>query len=246
MVKPKARNVVSRENNQQYCPHCFNGGGTGNVASNTPGGKWPYPETDQSVSRAGLCGDAAGDDFHLAGGKFYNGGEIQATYNKGGIIDIELGITAHHNGHFEFFLCDKNDLSDPNGPITLECLRKNKLERAFPRALADRKSLRFKLPWALLSRTKMLDAHSKSRLHHSIPIQDAVSSSCRRHVRALRPPVVLGNRKYLPCTWLPQCKLANYPQRVLGEMVVLKDGGHPSSETALQALIPKNFGTALT
>ena len=73
-----------------------------------------------------------GDDFHLAGGKFYNGGEIQATYNKGGIIDIELGITAHHNGHFEFFLCDKNDLSDPNGPITLECLRKNKLERAFP------------------------------------------------------------------------------------------------------------------
>ena len=126
MARPKPRNVISRERNQQYCPHCFNAGGTGNVASNTPGsGKWPYPETKASVSRAGLCGDAAGDDFHLKGGKFYNGGEIQETYTAGSIIEIEIGVTAHHNGHFEFFLCDSDDL-------TLECLQKHQLQRAFP------------------------------------------------------------------------------------------------------------------
>lgn len=131
MVKPKARNVISRENQQQWCPHCFNAGGTGNVIANTVGdGSWPYPETSASTVRAGLCGDAPSDDFHLQGGKFYNGGEIQATYTPGGVIDIELGITAHHNGFFEFFLCDKSDLADPDGPITQECLNKHKLVRA--------------------------------------------------------------------------------------------------------------------
>ena len=57
--------------------------------------------------------------------KFYNGGEIQETYTAGSIIDIEIGITAHHNGHFEFFLCDSEEL-------TLECLQKHQLQRAFP------------------------------------------------------------------------------------------------------------------
>ena len=133
MVKPKSRNVISRQANQQYCPHCFNAGGTGNVAANTPGnGLWPYPETSSTSQRAGLCGDPAGNDLHMVGGELYNGGDIVATYKTGAVIDIEVGITAHHNGHFEFFLCDKSDLADPSGPITQECLNMHKLERAFP------------------------------------------------------------------------------------------------------------------
>lgn len=125
MSVPKSRNIISRTDH--YCPHCFNGGGTGNVASNS-GGVWPAVETEETSKRHGLCGDPAGQDDHMVGGKSYTG-EIVATYQSGSTIDIEIGVTAHHNGHFEFYLCNKGDLADPSGPITQDCLNKYPLKR---------------------------------------------------------------------------------------------------------------------
>jgi len=125
MSNPKARNVISRTDH--YCPHCFNGGGTGNVAANS-NGVWPAVETEETSKRHGLCGDPAGQDDHMVGGKSYNGNTV-GTYTSGGTIDIDVGVTAHHNGHFEFYLCNKDDLVDPSGPITQDCLNKHPLKR---------------------------------------------------------------------------------------------------------------------
>jgi len=121
MAVPKARNVISRK--QHYCPHCFNSGGTGAVAA-ASGGVWPYPETEATTTRHGICGDPAGNFEHAGPG------EIVETYVEGGQIEIEIGITAHHNGHFEFYLCDTADLPDKNGDVTQECLNRHKLTRS--------------------------------------------------------------------------------------------------------------------
>lgn len=55
------------------------------------------------------------------GGKFFTagsvGGEIQATYNSGGVFETEFIITAHHRGVLTLRLCDQ-----PN--VTEECLQK--------------------------------------------------------------------------------------------------------------------------
>ena len=128
MTVPPARNVQSYGTANQYCPHCFNAGGTGAVSA-ASGGVFLWPETSETASRHGLCGDPAGSTDHMTGGALYTP-DIVGTFMAGGKINIEILVTAHHNGHFEFSLCDKSDLVDPSGSITQECLDQHTLLRS--------------------------------------------------------------------------------------------------------------------
>jgi len=133
LTKPRSRNWVARQSGQgEYCPHCYNGEGTGTVAKHTPGGRWTYPETTASSVRHGLCGNGSplGGHKQTYMGSKYTKGSSEGNYKPGEVIDIEVVITAHHMGWMEFSLCDKSTLDDPNGPITQGCLNKIRLERA--------------------------------------------------------------------------------------------------------------------
>lgn len=80
----------------------------------------PYNPFDASFRlRAGVCGDTVTGRDHLAGGKFYDGGRIAAVYTQGGVINLEFGITAHHNGFLEVFVCDVSKC--PGGDISHAC-----------------------------------------------------------------------------------------------------------------------------
>jgi hypothetical protein len=71
----------------------------------------PMPESDpQSLNRGGTsaqCGVVNGRNYDLP--KNALGGlmtpTVQECYNKGSIIDVKVFLTAHHNGHFEFYAC---------------------------------------------------------------------------------------------------------------------------------------------
>jgi aryl-phospho-beta-D-glucosidase BglC (GH1 family) len=120
---------VSRNKNAvgEYCPHCYNGGGTGTVSSF--GVSWPYPETPETTKRHGICGDAA-TVTPLYSGPQFTSDNIVETYTAGSDIDLSVVITAHHMGWFEFRVCDKSELNDPKGEITQACLDRHQLLRA--------------------------------------------------------------------------------------------------------------------
>ena len=48
----------------------------------------------------------------------------QARYTQGQEIDVEVVLTAHHKGHFEFFAC----AISPGGTASGECFKQNRLE----------------------------------------------------------------------------------------------------------------------
>lgn len=84
--------------------------------------------------RTGLCGDVLHGKKsrdHLKGGLYYDGGRISAEYISGGVIDIEFGYTAHHNGFMELYLCQVEKC--PGGDISHDCFLQghcHRLERA--------------------------------------------------------------------------------------------------------------------
>eukprot|EP00121_Abeoforma_whisleri_P005545 Awhi_evm1s5028 len=117
MVVPKSRNMVARVNGEEFCPHCLSAGGPGFIQSVTPGGKFNWPETQTSSVRQGLCGNPVNSDL-----VYQKPGPVSQTYKSGQVIDIQIAITAHHKGHFEFWLCDQAE-------VTFECLNKYHLVR---------------------------------------------------------------------------------------------------------------------
>ena len=48
---------------------------------------------------------------------------VQAWYNVGQVITVDVDITVYHFGHFEFSLCPAGDRGTPSQ----DCFRKNKL-----------------------------------------------------------------------------------------------------------------------
>eukprot|EP00045_Choanoeca_perplexa_P017020 m.238501 g.238501 ORF g.238501 m.238501 type:complete len:415 (-) comp17429_c0_seq19:1890-3134(-) len=116
MFKPASRNSCASCNN--YCPHCLNAGGPGWVQSQSPNGLWPAVDTEVTTVRRGLCGDQIGQpQLHLAPKP------VVETYQKGQVIDVEMRITAHHQGHIELRLCDNANA------LTQTCLNKHLLNR---------------------------------------------------------------------------------------------------------------------
>lgn len=91
----------------------------------------PYNPFDPNFKfRAGLCGDAVGGTEHRKGGKFYDNARISAEFIQGSVIDVSIGIIAHHNGFMELYLCDAGKCG---GDISHKCFLEGhctKLERA--------------------------------------------------------------------------------------------------------------------
>ena len=52
---------------------------------------------------------------------------LQGVYKEGAIIDIEVLVTTHHKGHFEFALCPIDPTATPMVIPTQECFAQNKL-----------------------------------------------------------------------------------------------------------------------
>lgn len=84
--------------------------------------------------RAGVCGDELyGSQEHLKGGKYYfpNHDAVRVRqYSRGDIIDIQVNVVAHHNGFFEFHICN---LDQCGGDISIECFQRGhcrQLQRA--------------------------------------------------------------------------------------------------------------------
>lgn len=101
------------------------------LASQRRAGKWnwtPYEPTAKGfVFRAGVCGDKKwgyGPQDHLKGGRYYfprKSPFIVRTYRQGGIMSASVALTAHHNGYYEFTICDVSRCR--GGDISEECLR---------------------------------------------------------------------------------------------------------------------------
>ncbi len=81
----------------------------------------PYnPRKSGFRFRAGVCGDLKRKPEHLRGGIYYNKGMVTHTYQQNGTISIDIVVTNHHNGFFEFRLCDVRYCG---GEISESCLR---------------------------------------------------------------------------------------------------------------------------
>merc|ERR1711934_866156 len=99
---PAARNTIQ---SNAGCPQCLSAGGPAQVFSS-------------NKYRHGMCGNSYSDSVQ----NWNEPGQIQATYEEGQAIEVEMAITAHHVGYFDFQLCDKQDISE-------ECFFKNRLMR---------------------------------------------------------------------------------------------------------------------
>lgn len=111
-----------------HCAHCLNGGTVAVVKGNLPHGRWTVYEPTRdfdSSNRAGLCGDAAGHNYHMIGGDFmplrYRNVPIVSHWKTGDTVDFVAEIDTNHNGYFEFFLCDLD--SCRSSDISEKCFR---------------------------------------------------------------------------------------------------------------------------
>lgn len=102
MSIPAARNLGNGPKNG-YCQHC--GNGNTNVCGD--GNQWP-----------------ASSNYW----KFTNG---PTTVVPGGVLQIEIQITAHHKGHFEFSICNKQ-INGGEATSNQDCLNEYLLERVPP------------------------------------------------------------------------------------------------------------------
>jgi chitinase len=92
----RARNYIAYSDGVNYgsdpnkylkdsCPHCLSRGGTGAIC--------------------GTAGGAPKYDIPLSAGGSLMPADPQMQYAKGQEIEVDILLTAHHKGHFEFFAC---------------------------------------------------------------------------------------------------------------------------------------------
>lgn len=71
--------------------------------------------------RCGLCGDLPGkSEEHRQGGKYYYGAYLSASFREGEVVNFMANLNAHHNGFFEFYICD---VSKCEGEISERCFQ---------------------------------------------------------------------------------------------------------------------------
>jgi len=100
------------------CPHCLNRGGIlaqcGISPASSAGGVDRNYDTPKNVNNEPMSTN------------------LQGIYRQGDIIDIEVLVTTHHKGHFEFAVCPINGGdSDDNMSMevpTADCFTQNKLQ----------------------------------------------------------------------------------------------------------------------
>ncbi|KAK0174819.1 hypothetical protein PV327_010546 [Microctonus hyperodae] len=112
--------------------------------------------------RCGICGDAyhlSSPRPHEAGGP-YAKGTIVRHYTVGQDIDVEVELTANHQGHFEMYLCPNNN---PTARATQECFDK------FPLYLSGTQDdVRFIIPD---------DAEKKAVFHYKVTLPPYITCS---------------------------------------------------------------------
>ena len=98
------------------CPHCLNRGGTlaqcGISPASSAGGVDRNYDTPKNSNNENMSIN------------------LQGIYRQGDIIDIEVLVTTHHKGHFEFAICPINGNSGDDIPMeapTADCFTQNKL-----------------------------------------------------------------------------------------------------------------------
>jgi Lytic polysaccharide mono-oxygenase, cellulose-degrading/Chitin recognition protein len=112
LKSPRSRNFVASQDGvsyggsgsdpkPEYCPHCLNRGGP--------------------LAACGLVDDR-NYDFppNAIGGTMPP--NIQGTYTAGSQLDVDVVLTAHHMGHFEFYACP---ITSPNQKPTQACFKSN-------------------------------------------------------------------------------------------------------------------------
>jgi hypothetical protein len=109
---PRSRNFVASQDGKsfggtastpavEYCPHCLNRGGP--------------------LAACGLVDNRNYDTPPNAiGGTMPT--NIQGTFRMGGTIEVDIVLTAHHMGHFEFHVCP---LATAGEIPTMECFKSN-------------------------------------------------------------------------------------------------------------------------
>lgn len=121
---PRSRNLVAFEdlNWETYlggtggandplpedCPHCLNRGGT--------------------LAQCGIASDIRNYDLPLNVRAQPLSPNVQSEYGEGDVIEVEVLVTTHHKGHFEFRTCPISTDSLPMEVPTAECFAKNKLQ----------------------------------------------------------------------------------------------------------------------
>eukprot|EP00931_Biecheleriopsis_adriatica_P077834 TRINITY_DN5131_c0_g1_i4.p1 TRINITY_DN5131_c0_g1~~TRINITY_DN5131_c0_g1_i4.p1 ORF type:complete len:940 (-),score=148.59 TRINITY_DN5131_c0_g1_i4:208-3027(-) len=102
LANPPARNVVA----QDSCMHCLQAGGPDKVSARGEG-VWP---TRLAPGSHGLCGDpkqgAEVTPFNEE--PFLKTGAIQAEYTAGSVVELQIDVSTHHMGHYEFRICNKS------------------------------------------------------------------------------------------------------------------------------------------
>jgi hypothetical protein len=121
---PTSRNRFSYEHGKDYDFMGLNAGGPGNVQSKVIDGVYLYPDSvENSEARHGMCGDpkSSYETYNLQKDNY----PALTTYQMEAVIDIQVLITAHHMGHFEFYLCDMKH----HDKVTQNCLFQHRLQR---------------------------------------------------------------------------------------------------------------------
>mmetsp|Transcript_21209 Transcript_21209/g.49123 ORF Transcript_21209/g.49123 Transcript_21209/m.49123 type:complete len:384 (+) Transcript_21209:117-1268(+) len=100
---PISRNVRRNLDKQQYDIYGLDAGGPSHLYTNNDG-VFPghsFPETH------GLCGNSVGDGSEpMTSEENMEPTAIQATFVSGSIVELEVKVTAHHWGYYEFRICD--------------------------------------------------------------------------------------------------------------------------------------------
>lgn len=91
----------------------------------------------QNEGKCGVCGDAyTSNRLHETGGVYANG-LLGRQYSPGQLIDVDIELTANHQGYFELSLCP---LTDKDQMETQDCFDR------YPLTIKGRSSNRFDIP----------------------------------------------------------------------------------------------------
>lgn len=131
LADPPARNVIANQAGQEYCPQCLQSGGPPTVQQRADG---HWPSKDRPTSH-GLCGDPVQGSSVPSNWRdepYLVPTAVQKTYIAGSIVEFMIGVTAHHQGHYEFRICDSvlDGQTMESRERGQECLNTWLLERA--------------------------------------------------------------------------------------------------------------------
>jgi len=125
---------VAQKAGKENCAHCLQANGPDAVKARG-NGKWPSVNDPKSH---GLCGEPVQHtpevpelkDQKYMKAEFVN--EPQRTYRAGDLVTFKVAVSAHHMGHYEFRICDRNMNADTIASAAegQECLNKVLLKKA--------------------------------------------------------------------------------------------------------------------